>query len=244
MPDDLTLALLIFAAAVLYSSVGHAGASGYLAVMALLNYAPEEMKPTALVLNVLVATIGTVQFVRAGHFSWKFFWPFALGSAPFAYYGGWLTIEGALYKQIVGVILVLSALRMALARRATAEFEARPVGPPVRTVCGAAIGFLAGLTGTGGGIFLSPLVLLAKWADVRRTAATSVVFILINSLAGLAGNLQQVGRLPTNIPFLLMAAGVGGIVGSELGSRRLDTTTIKRVLAVVLVVAGAKLVLT
>ena len=127
--------------------------------------------------------------------------------------------------------------------RAQTDVETQPVVPPAPTICGAAIGFLAGLTGTGGGIFLSPLVLLAKWADAKRTAATSVVFILVNSLAGLAGNVTQVGSLPPNIPYLLVAAGLGGLVGSELGSKRLDNTTIRRVLAVVLVVAGMKLVL-
>ncbi len=244
MPDVLTLALLIFAAAVLYSSVGHAGASGYLAVMALLSVAPETMKPTALVLNVLVATIGTVQFVRAGHFSWSFFWPFALGSVPFAFYGGWLKIDDDIYKQIVGVILILSALRMVFTPKMQDEFEPRPVHEAVRAGSGAVIGFLAGLTGTGGGIFLSPLVLLAKWADVKRTAATSVVFILVNSIAGLAGNLKQVKSLPDNLLYLLIAAGLGGLIGSELGSKRLENTTIKRVLAVVLLVAGVKLILT
>ncbi len=244
MPEVLTLALFIFAAAVLYSSVGHAGASGYIAVMALLNVAPESMKPTALVLNVLVATIGTVQFVRAGHFSWSFFWPFALGSVPFAFLGGWMKIDGDIYKQIVGVILILSALRMFFTPRAQSANEVRPVDATVRTASGAVIGFLAGLTGTGGGIFLSPLVLLAKWADAKRTAATSVVFILVNSIAGLAGNVTQVKSLPENLPYLLVAAGLGGLVGSELGSKRLDNTTIKRVLAVVLLVAGVKLILT
>jgi uncharacterized membrane protein YfcA len=242
MPDLLTLSLLIFAAAVLYSSVGHAGASGYLAVMALLSVAPEAMKPTALVLNVLVATIGTVQFVRAGHFSFSFFWPFALGSIPFAFYGGYLKIEGDLYKQIVGVILILSALRMAFARKSEVD-ETRPVHIVVRVVGGALIGFLAGLTGTGGGIFLSPLILLCKWADVKRTAATSVVFILVNSLAGLGGNVAQFKSIPSFVPYLLVAAGVGGLVGSELGSKRLDNVVIKRVLAVVLLVAGFKLLL-
>lgn len=242
MPDLVTLSLLIFAAAVLYSSVGHAGASGYLAVMALLSVAPEAMKPTALVLNVLVATIGTVQFVRAGHFSFSFFWPFALGSIPFAFLGGYLKIEGDLYKQIVGVILILSAVRMAFARKTEVD-QTRPVNEAARVAGGALIGFLAGLTGTGGGIFLSPLILLCKWADVKRTAATSVVFILVNSLAGLGGNVAQFKSIPSFVPYLLVAAGLGGLLGSELGSKRLDNVVIKRVLAVVLLVAGFKLLL-
>jgi uncharacterized membrane protein YfcA len=204
--------------------------------------APEAMRPTALVLNVLVATIGTVQFVRAGHFSFSFFWPFALGSVPFAAYGGFLKIDGDLYKQIVGVILVLSALRMAFVQKSEVE-RTRPVNEAARVAAGALIGFLAGLTGTGGGIFLSPLILLCKWADVKRTAATSVVFILVNSLAGLGGNVAQFKSIPSFIPYLLVAAGVGGLIGSELGSKRLDNVVIKRILAVVLVVAGIKLLL-
>ena len=243
MPDLLILSLLIFLAAVLYSSVGHAGASGYLAVMSLLSVAPETMKPTALVLNVLVATIGTIQFVRAGHFSWSFFWPFALGSVPFAFYGGWLQVEGDLYKRIVGAILVLSAVRMVLgtARQETPAYQ--PVNAAARVASGSGIGFLAGLTGTGGGIFLSPLVLLMGWADVKRTAATSVAFILVNSISGLAGHWTQVQGLPKEIPYLLAAAGVGGLLGATLGSRKFGNVVVRRTLAVVLVVAGVKLLL-
>ena len=243
MGDLALLAALIFLAAVLYSSVGHAGASGYLAVMALVGTAPESMKPTALVLNVLVATIGTVQFVRAGHFSWSFFWPFVVGSAPLAFYGGYLEVEGSVYKQIVGVVLVLSAVRMLVDLRPRKEVALREAHPVVRTASGGAIGFLAGMTGTGGGIFLSPLTLLLRWADVKTTAATSVAFILVNSIAGLAGHWAQVEGLPREIPYLLVAAGLGGLIGSTLGSRKLGSGVIKFVLAAVLTVAGLKLVL-
>jgi uncharacterized membrane protein YfcA len=241
--DLALLAALIFLAAVLYSSVGHAGASGYLAVMALVGMAPESMKPTALVLNVLVATIGTVQFVRAGHFSWAFFWPFAVGSVPLAFLGGALKVEGTVYRQIVGVILLLSALRMLVALRPKEETPLREAHPALHTGSGALIGFLAGMTGTGGGIFLSPLTLLARWADVKTTAATSVAFILANSIAGLLGHWTQVEGLPGEVPYLLVAAGVGGLIGSTLGSRKLGNAVIKVVLAAVLVVAGLKLVL-
>ena len=243
MPDNITLSLLIFVAAVLYSSVGHAGASGYLAVMALLNMAPESMKPTALILNVLVATIGTIQFVRAGHFSWSFFWPFALGSVPFAFFGGWLKIDDDIYKKIVGVILILSAIRMAISLRAKSEEIRAEINPAWRVASGVLIGFLAGLTGTGGGIFLSPLILLLRWADAKRTAATSVLFILFNSIAGLAGNITQVKGIPDNIAYLLIAAGLGGFTGSWMGSKKLDNRGIKILLAAVLIVAGIKLVL-
>lgn len=244
MPDVLTVSALIFVAALLYSSVGHAGASGYLAVMALLSFAPDAMKPTALVLNVIVATIGTVQFVRAGHFSWTFFWPFALGSIPFAYLGGWLKVDDTIYKQIVGAILLLSAVRMVVTLKVPEQTLEKPVHPALRAACGSGIGFLAGLTGTGGGIFLSPILLLSKWADVKRTAATSVVFILVNSLAGIAGNVSQVRSLPDGLIYLVVAAALGGLIGSELGSKRLQSRAIKVVLAAVLVIAGLKLLLT
>ena len=158
-------ATLIFAAALLYSAVGHGGASGYLAVMALLDTAPAQMRPIALILNVAVAVIGTIQFVRAGYFRWGLFWPFALGSIPTAFLGGRITLPGNWYRIVVGVVLLLSALRFAITLRAPDESR-RKVRLPVALAIGAALGFLAGLTGVGGGIFLSPVLLIAGWANL------------------------------------------------------------------------------
>ena len=183
-------AALIFIAALLYSAVGHAGASGYLAVMAFLGTPPAAMRPTALLLNLLVATIGTVQFARAGFFRWSLFWPFALGSIPAAYLGGRLSLPGTAYRVVVGVVLVLSAARFVITLRAPDRVK-RQVPVPAALVIGAVLGLLAGLTGVGGGIFLSPVLLLAGWADLRTTAATSVTFILANSAAGLVGQHTQ-----------------------------------------------------
>lgn len=242
-PGELaTLSTLVFVAALLYSMVGHAGASGYLAAMALVGVAPAVMKPTALTLNILVATVGTVQFVRAGRFSWSLFWPFAIGSIPFAFLGGSLALPVTVYKRLLAIVLLYAAFR--LFRSATSENEPRPVARPVAIGSGAGIGFLSGLTGVGGGIFLSPLMLLMGWADARRTAAVSVAFILVNSISGLLGHLSSVRSLPREIAVLAGVALAGGLIGSTLGSRKLPSPVLRRLLAVVLVTASAKLLFT
>jgi hypothetical protein len=235
-------AALIFCAALLYSAVGHAGASGYLAVMAFLGTTPSEMRPTALVLNLLVAGIGTFQFIRAGHFRWSLFWPFALGSIPAAYIGGRLALPGSWYRIIVGALLLLSALRFVVSLRA-ADVARRAPSRPLAIATGLALGLLAGLTGVGGGIFLSPLLLMAGWADLRTTAATSAAFILVNSAAGLLGQGAQLGALPPDVFGWAIAAVCGGVIGSYLGSRRLGGPALRATLAAVLVVAGVKLML-
>lgn len=234
--------LLIFLASLLYASVGHAGASGYLAVMALIGTAPEAMRPTALVLNLIVATIGTRNFVRAGHFDRDLFWPFAAASVPMAFLGGTLALPVDAYRAVVGVVLVLSAARFVITLRSPDTTR----GAPPRSVAlasGAALGLLAGLTGVGGGIFLSPLLLLLGWASLRVTAATSVVFILVNSAAGLAGQLGTIDALPDELLPWSIAVLVGGSVGSWLGARRLPSPALRAVLAAVLLVAGVKLVM-
>jgi uncharacterized membrane protein YfcA len=244
MPIE-TLMLLtagVFVIALLYSSVGHAGASGYLAVMSLLNLAPTEIKPIALALNILVASIATWQFRRAGHFSWSLFWPFALLSVPCAFLGGYLNLPTRVFKVIVGIVLLVSAVQFLV--RPPAEGESHPPARAVASVVGAALGLLSGLTGTGGGIFLTPLLIFLRWARTKTAAATSALFILLNSIAGLLGNLSATQEFPRFGASLLIAAGVGGAIGSYFGSRRFDPQLIKRLLAVVLVIAGLKLVLT
>lgn len=226
-------------AAVLYSSVGHAGASGYLAAMAFLEMPAPMMRPTALVLNLLVATIATVRFWRAGFFSWSLFWPFAVGSVPLASIGGAVTLPGHWYRTLVGLVLWAAAVRLWLNLRRSATH--RP-GLPTSILCGAGIGLLAGLTGTGGGIFLSPLLLFMGWAETRQSGGVSAAFILANSAAGLAGNPGSLAHLPAPLSIWAIAVVVGGIVGSELGSRRLGTPAFRRLLGVVLLVAGAKLI--
>ena len=244
MTDTLLLTLLILFAALLYSSVGHAGASGYLAAMALFSLPPEVMKPTALVLNLVVATAGTIRFARAGHFAWKIFWPFAVLSIPCAFIGGALKLPISAYKVLLGCVLLFAAWRLAFNPRAHAGTQTRPIALLPALICGAALGLLSGLTGVGGGIFLSPLLLFLGWADVRKTAGVSVAFILVNSAAGLLGHLASVKNVPQEIVWWAPAALVGGLIGSELGSRRLAPLTMRRLLAIVLVIAGVKMLLT
>jgi uncharacterized membrane protein YfcA len=236
------LAMMLFFAATLYSSIGHAGASAYLAAMALVGAPAELMKPTALCLNIIVATIGTIQFARAGYFSWRIYWPFAVTSIPCAFIGGAIRLPYQYYNTIVGVVLVFAAARLMYSTTKTSDFKTRPLPIGVALVFGAAIGLLAGLTGVGGGIFLSPLLLLAHWADVKQTAAVSVAFILANSVAGLAGNLASLHYLPPQIPLFAVVVGIGGILGSYFGSRRLAPSALKFLLGVVLLVAGIKLI--
>ena len=236
----LTLGILLIA--FLYSSVGHAGASGYIAVMSLFALAPAVIKPTALILNILVASIATWQFYRAGHFSWRLFWPFALLAIPMAFLGGYVNLPTHAFKVLVGIVLLLSALRFFW--RPTEDVVARDPSRPVAISLGAGLGLLAGLTGTGGGIFLTPLLLLMRWARAKSAAAVSALFILVNSASGLLGNLSSTKSFPSLALILVVAAVVGGAAGSYLGSQRLPHTAIKRLLAVVLLIAGTKLIFT
>lgn len=239
----IVLAVAILVMAVLYSSVGHAGASGYLAVMALAGLAPTVMKPTALTLNILVALIATFRFYRAGYFSWRILLPFALSSIPFAFLGGALTLPGPVYQKVVGLALLFAAFRLWMHAVARADAEAKPVPLPAAVALGAGIGLLSGITGVGGGIFLSPILLLAGWAETRQASGVAAAFILVNSVAGLAGHLASVRNVPDSIYLWGAAAIVGGLVGTELGRRRLATVTLRRVLSAVLVVAGLKMML-
>lgn len=236
------LSAAIFVIALLYSCVGHAGASGYIAVMTLFGVAPAVIKPTALTLNILVACIGALQFWRAGHFSWRLFWPFALLAIPMAFLGGYINLPTHVFKVLVGIILLFSAVRLLL--RPSDDYDTHDPAKPLAISLGAGLGLLAGLTGTGGGIFLTPLLLFMRWARAKPAAGTSALFILVNSISGLLGNVSSTKSLPSFIVVLLAAAGAGGIVGSYLGSKRFDHATIKRCLAFVLLIAGAKLIWT
>ncbi|MFM7707856.1 MAG: sulfite exporter TauE/SafE family protein [Gammaproteobacteria bacterium] len=253
------LALLcaaLFLVALLYSSVGHAGASGYIAVMSLLGLAPAVIKPTALALNILVALVAAWQFWRAGHFRWALFWPFAVTAVPAAFVGGWISLPTRVFTLLLGLVLLWSAWRFFFEPKApqvdaatsASVLSAVPVERAVpRTAAlasGAGIGLLSGLTGTGGGIFLTPLLLMMGWAQPKNAAAVSALFILMNSTSGLLGNWASTRNLPDELPMLLAAVLVGGAIGSFMGSRRLPAQQIKRLLAVVLVIAGLKLLFT
>src|SRR5215216_3525413 len=244
LSSELLLAACMFLGAALYTSVGHAGASAYIALMALFGLAPAVMRPTALALNILVASFTSFRYLRAGLFRWRTLWPFLIGAVPFAFVGGAIQLPGAYYRPIVGIVLLLGAARLLWPTELTTNKE--PKDPPIWAgiVGGAAIGLLSGLTGTGGGIFLSPLLLFAGWSGTRPTSGTSAAFILVNSVAGLAGSYSSIRYLPDALPVWALAAAVGGLIGSELGSRKLQSNGIRRALAAVLVIAGLKLMLT
>jgi len=243
--DSTQLILLCFAIALiafLYSSVGHAGASGYIATMTLFGIAATEIRPTALILNILVAMIGSFQFWRAGHFSWKLFWPFALLSIPAAYLGGYIQPSASILRILIGLVLLFSAARLIFRRRDPPETI-----QPTKSVAigvGGGLGFLSGLTGTGGGIFLTPLLLFCEWAKIRQAAAVSALFILVNSIGGLVGYFTATRSIPTLGIYLAIPAIIGGSIGSYLGSRRLPARGIAVFLAVVLTIAGIKLIFT
>ena len=240
--ETVVIAILFFAAAALYASVGHAGASAYLAVMGLYSFAPSVMKPTALALNILVAAIATLKFHRAGLFSWRLFWPFAVLSIPCAFLGGYLNLPTHIFKILVGVVLLFSALRFFLSP--SADMEPHDPSRPVSVGVGAGLGLLSGLTGTGGGIFLTPLLILMHWARTKTASALSVVFILVNSLSGLVGNFTATKTFPSFAWPFAVAAVLGGGIGSYLGSNRFPVVMIKRLLAIVLTIAGLKLIFT
>jgi uncharacterized membrane protein YfcA len=239
---EILIVLAIFAVAILYSSVGHGGASGYLAVMALLAVAPGVTRPAALVLNLFVASIAFIQFYRAGHFDWKVFLPFAAASVPAAFVGGMIQLPSAVYKIILGVVLILAAIRLAIDLNTTGETRAPQAW--LAFIIGAVLGLVSGLVGVGGGIFLTPILLLMNWTETKRAAGVSALFILVNSISGLLGNYAQVTRLSPIVWFWIGAAIVGGIIGSTLGSFRFDSLTLRRILAISLLLAGAKLIFT
>ena len=237
-----SLLIAVGVIAFLYSSVGHAGASGYIAIMTLWGLAPTVIRPTALVLNILVAFIGAFQFWRAGHFAWRLFWPFALLSIPAAYLGGYLQPSASVLRILIGLVLLFSAARL-IFRRGDPPEVVSPSRPTAIGV-GTGIGFLSGLTGTGGGIFLTPLLLFFRWAHIRQAAAVSALFILVNSISGLTGYFTANQSVPWLGVVLAPAAVIGGVLGSHLGSRHFPVRTISILLATVLVIAGAKLIFT
>ena len=246
--DPSLIALLasgMLVAAFLYASVGHGGASAYIAAMAIAGIAPAEMRPIALQLNVLVSAIATVKFYRAGHFRWALFWPFAVVSIPAAYLGGAIILPGNTYKILVGLVLLYAGWQLWWSARVGEELrQARGLPLPLAMVIGAVLGVLSGLTGVGGGIFLSPILLLFGWAGTKQTSAVAAPFILVNSMAALAAGFARNPTLPPDYAWWLMAAVlVGGWVGAEYGSRRFANPLIRQVLAVVLAIAGGKMVL-
>jgi len=245
--DEIVIALLaagMLVAAFGYAAVGHGGASAYIAAMALAGIAPQEMRPIALLLNVVVSSLASYKFHRAGHFRWRLFWPFAAVSIPLAYVGGAITLPGQAYRILVGVVLLYAAWQLWRSGRGGEEMRAvRELPVPWAMAIGAAMGLLAGLTGVGGGIFLSPLLLMLGWAGTKQTSAVAAPFILVNSIAGLpAIFVAGTAALPGYVGVLAAAVLAGGWMGAEYGSRRFANPVVRRMLAVVLALAGAKMV--
>jgi len=235
--------ILLFLVAFLYSSVGHGGASGYLALMALFSITPDVMKPTALLLNLFVSLTSFIQFYRGKHFNWKIFLPFAITSVPMAFVGGMISVDDNVYKKILGLLLIIPIVRFLFFGNIKVE-EIKRSNFVLSLIIGAAIGFLSGLIGIGGGIILSPVLLLLKWADMKKTAAISAVFIFVNSLSGLAGQLQKGINFSTDMYAYVAVAFVGGLCGAYFGSLKLNQNFLKYILAIVLIIASYKLLFT
>lgn len=244
LADPLSIGLLglIAIAAVLYSSVGHGGASGYLAAMALFGLDPAIMKPAALTMNIFVTVLVLVRLWPAGYFNWRLFLPLVIASMPLAFMGGAFLITATAYKYVLGVCLLFACWRLLWRTR-----DDGPTHTPsawITLPVGGLLGFVSGMTGVGGGIFLSPLVLFFHWTNMRGSAAIAAAFILLNSVAGLAGHSTVSDTWPSGISFLVIVAVLGALVGSELGARRIAPVALRKVLGVVLAIAGAKMIAT
>jgi uncharacterized membrane protein YfcA len=227
---------------VLYSLVGHGGGSGYIALMSLLGFAVTTIRPTALVLNLFVSLISFIAFARAGYFKWRTFWPFAITSVPCAWLGGRMSFTDQGLKYMLGIFLLIATARMIGILR-LGPVKERPPNIPLALLLGAALGFFSGSIGIGGGIILSPVLLLTGWADIRTTAATSSLFIFVNSAAGLAGIASKGLHLSSDIFWLVLVVVAGGLIGAWLGSSRLAAKAVQRLLALVLFAAAVKLLL-
>jgi len=238
----LAIAALMAVAAALYSSVGHGGASAYLAIMALFSVAPETMRPTALALNLVVAGFGAARYGLRGQTNWKLLFAFAVAATPAAWLGGGIHLPPEYYRPLVGALLIAAALRLFWSPKQLAWREIRTPGWLVTLPVGAALGFLAGLTGTGGGIFLSPLIILFAWETPRHTSGVAAGFIFLNSAAGLLGNLASVRGLPAELPWLIGAVAAGAVLGTWLGVEKLPRERLLQALGLVLTLAGAKLI--
>lgn len=237
--------LILFLAAFLYSSVGHGGASGYLAIMALYHFAPEQMKPTALCMNLFVSLISFYQFYKAGHFKWNLFWPFAAASIPMAFLGGSIHIPTETYRIILGLTLVLIVCRFLFIKNIPGDVIERKAPVAILLLVGGIIGFLSGMIGIGGGVLLSPIILLAAWAGQKQTASISALFIFVNSVAGLLGQLllhKTTIEFSGNMWLMILTGVAGSLGGAWLGAKKLNISAIKYVLSFVLLIAAYHLI--
>ena len=233
--------MLLFVVAFLYASVGHGGASGYLALMALFNFAPPIMKSSALLLNIFVSFIAFAQYYRGAYFKWKLFLPFTIASVPAAFIGASITVDEVVYKKGLGVILIFPIIRLFGFFNTESE-EQKEVNIIIALIVGASIGFLSGMLGIGGGIILSPVILLLHYGNMKQTASVSALFIFVNSISGFASLLSKGIKIDTMVYVWLIIAVAGGLLGAYFGSKKWDNTLLKRVLAIVLCIASFKLI--
>lgn len=238
------IALLMAVAAALYSSIGHGGASAYLAIMALFSVAPETMRPTALALNLVVSALAAWSFARHGQTNFRLLAAFAVTAVPAAFVGGLVQLPPDYYRPLVGIVLIAAAVRLFWQPESLAARTPKPPPLAISLPAGAGLGLLAGLTGTGGGIFLSPLIILFGWEEPRRTSGVAAAFIFLNSAAGLAGNAAGVEALPAELPIFVAAVAAGALLGIWGGVSRLPRERLLQALGLVLVIAGLKLLLT
>jgi uncharacterized membrane protein YfcA len=240
---NLIIALCLLLGAVLYTSVGHAGSSAYIAIMTLFNLESTVIKPTALTLNIAVSAYASWKYIRNKLFDKKLFLVLSAGAIPAAFIGGHINLPSEIYKPIIGVLLILSGLRF-IFLASSKDREIKPVNYALAILMGTSIGFLAGITGTGGGIFLSPLIIWLGWNHVKQASGTVAAFIFVNSVAGLLGNYKSTSSLPVTLPLFLGAVIIGALIGTRLGISRFSSTGVKRALGVVLIIAGLKFALT
>lgn len=235
--------IILFCVAFLYAAVGHGGASGYLALMALYGVAPEEMKPTALMLNLFVSLTSFIQYYSRGYFLKKLFLPIAAASVPLAFIGGMITVEENIYKRILGVLLLFPIIRFFFFKNVD-DKDLKPSNLTISILIGGIVGLLSGMIGIGGGIILSPILLLLQWSNQKQTAAISAAFIFVNSVAGLSGMLTQGISFNGNMAMYIIVAFSGGLLGAYFGAKKFNQNVLKYVLASVLLVASYKLILT
>ena len=237
----LLIAGCLFLGAILYTSVGHAGASAYIAVMTLFDLPPLVIKPTALTLNIFVSSYTSFRYIRSNFFNKSLFQYLVIGSIPAAFIGGHINLPSHIYKPVIGILLLISGLRF-LIQALQADQPHRDLNRGLAVLIGACVGMLSGITGTGGGIFLSPLIIWLGWVSVKQASGTVAGFIFVNSVAGLLGNLQSTKSLPTELPLFLIAVLLGAFIGTRFGISKFSSTGIKRALGLVLLIAGAKFI--
>ena len=243
MSGEILFYVLLLLVSFLYASVGHGGASGYLALMACFSFAPNVMRPTALILNLFVSAIAFIQYYKSGYFQWKLFWPFAITSIPAAFIGGVIQVDENIYKKILAVLLLFSVVKL-IGFNTPSVTVRKKQNLIASLILGLIIGFFSGMIGIGGGIILSPLILLLHWADMKQTAAVSALFIFVNSLAGLSGSIIHGININSTMGLMLAIALVGGFAGSYSGAKKFNTVKLKFLLAIVLMIASTKLIFT